>query len=604
MAGAFGSVVKAGELRYLSPSSLERGDGPSGCQRKWWYKYVGKVPDVERASQFVGTQAHAELAQFAKTGIDVLGPVARRAKPMVPRVPGLLIEHPIATSLDTAPVRLDGIPLVGYVDLAHDSRENRGGSDIEDTLDPEGTVEVIDYKTASSDRYYKSGDELRRSVQMVTYGEFFRLFGAKWLRLSHVYIRTDAPKPAAKRTILVPAQEVADRFGSFVPAARLLRQAARAATADDVEPNLSACSAFGGCQHRSYCTAAAKNSLSRLFGDDPSAHTSILGGPVSLLSSLLPQTLAAAAPPPYPAGFAEACAALDAASYGWPALGGAAATAKAAVRGVTISAGSGLAGSGQLAGKMITDPLEVVAIGDELRANGFGPAADEASTARIAARATPPAPAAAPPAPVVAEVTPPAPVVAEVTPPTGVGVAVSLPSTGAMPALLPPDAPAPTPPSAQPAAPAAASAPVTVPPPAAEPPKKERKPRTPKIAPATAGAPIDTASPSIGDGLEVYVDCAPSHGAPSLWPLVDEWVKALLDAANHGQPPERRIADIRSASGEHPFAFGKWKGILAAHVKEQTISGAFVIDTRGSELAEVVAEALRSRADLYVRGWR
>ena len=594
MAGAFGSVVKAGEIRYLSPSSIERGDGSTGCQRKWWYKYVGKVPDVERASQIVGTQAHAELAQFAKTGVDVLGPVARRAKPMVPRVPGLLIEHPIATSLEAAPVRLDGIPLVGYVDLAHDSRENRGGSDIEETLDPEDTVEVLDYKTASSDRYYKSGDELRRSVQMVTYGEFFRLFGAKWLRLSHVYIRTDAPKPAAKRTVLVPAQEVADRFGSFVPAARLLRQAARAATADDVEPNLSACSAYGGCQHRSYCTAAAKHSLSRLFGDDPSHHAMLLGEKnMSLLSSLLPQSTAAAPPSAYPAGFAEACAALDAATYGWPALGGAAASAKAAVRGVPLSNGAGLAGSGQLAGKMITDPLEVVAIGDELRANGFWPAADEASTARIAARAVAPAPAAPPPA---------APVVAEVTPPTGVGVAVSLPSTSAMPALLPPDAPAPTPPGAIVATLPGPAVTATIVP--VEPEKKTRKPRAAKAAPAAAGGPITPPQGGDAEGLEVYVDCAPSHGAPSLWPIVDEWVKALLDAANANQPPERRIADIRSASGEHPFAFGKWKGILAAHVKEQPVAGAFVIDTRGSELAEVVAEALRSRADLYVRGWR
>lgn len=145
-------------------------------------------------------------------------------------------------------------------------------------------------------------------------------------------------------------------------------------------------------------------------------------------------------PPPRPkSAFELACEDLQGAGWGFPPLGGDAAVARATLQGVQLSAGAALAGSGRLATvQTITDPAVVVALAAEVKKA----AADEKAAAA---------------APVVA-----------------------------MPALLPPDAPASNPVLAADPVPGFMGTPEA-------PPKeaKKRGPGRPKKA--------DTVAPAVGE---------------------------------------------------------------------------------------------------------
>ncbi len=79
--------------------------------------------------------------------------------------------------------------------------------------------------------------------------------------------------------------------------------------------------------------------------------------------------------------------------------------------------------------------------------------------------------------------------------------------------------------------------------------------------------------------------------ATSLLPFMDLWASELAAAC--------KCDDIRFPEKGSQLEFGKWKGALAAVAREQAAAlppGTYTIDTRGSELAEVVADALRAHA--------
>jgi hypothetical protein len=122
-----------------------------------------------------------------------------------------------------------------------------------------------------------------------------------------------------------------------------------------------------------------------------------------------------------------------------------------------------------------------------------------------------------------------------------------------------------------------------------------------EVMSAAVAVPVDDAPTRV----EIYVDCVPNQSYESLWTLVDQWCQGM---ARHFNVP-----DIRQAPQDSPIGFGKWKAALEAMIRDGARDGAipvgaYVLDTRGSEIAEVVAVALRLACDeigaLYVRGSR
>jgi hypothetical protein len=101
-----------------------------------------------------------------------------------------------------------------------------------------------------------------------------------------------------------------------------------------------------------------------------------------------------------------------------------------------------------------------------------------------------------------------------------------------------------------------------------------------------------------GDESElcVYVDCIPAAPSRSL----DTYVAGLCSKLCE----EFGVPDVRCGDGQnHPLAFGKWKGVLAARVRATPPGlGRWWIVTRGDEVKTIVADALAGMAAEVVRG--
>jgi hypothetical protein len=262
-----GRAVLKGELRFLSVSSLEKGDSSksTGCLRRWHYQYIGGLKEEQSDAMAKGEKLHAEIAEYLQTGRKVLSSQVMAGMHMIPD-PGddLLVEHDIVPSmpdgtsgLKHAVLKASGIPIVGAIDLIHARGINKGGSDIEATIDPPGTIEVIDWKTCRTLGNIKQGPELIKSIQMVGYGKY--IFDAepeaKLVRLSHGYFPSQgSPR---KTTIRVDRDQIEKSWEHSNRVASSIRDAAKETNPDLIEANTQACRAYGkDCPALKVCTAA------------------------------------------------------------------------------------------------------------------------------------------------------------------------------------------------------------------------------------------------------------------------------------------------------------------------------------------------------------
>src|SRR5258708_3501232 len=113
--------VEGGKIKRLSVSQIETFDPitPFGCNRRWWFKYVAHMPDPGSAATGLGTQVHAEIERYLKTGENCLGKIALEGKHLIDAIKphALLVEH------EMKPGELDllGIPFAGKIDVVCDN---------------------------------------------------------------------------------------------------------------------------------------------------------------------------------------------------------------------------------------------------------------------------------------------------------------------------------------------------------------------------------------------------------------------------------------------------------------------------------------------------
>lgn len=91
----------------------------------------------------------------------------------------------------------------------------------------------------------------------------------------------------------------------------------------------------------------------------------------------------------------------------------------------------------------------------------------------------------------------------------------------------------------------------------------------------------------------IYVNCVPPVPCERLETYIFNTVNALAESA--GEP------DIR-CSNKDMLAFGKWRGVLAAAVKESPPQGSFTVTCKGDDFAEVVVGALEGTHQI-IRGF-
>ncbi len=621
MSEYLGSAVVGGEIRFLSVSSVEKFDPRSGgCQRKWWYRYIGKVKDAPSKSKDAGIALHDELATYLQTGAKALSSLALSGLHMVPDPgPDLLVEQSIG-GIKNPLLTADGIPFVGKIDCAHDRGTNKGTDDINDTNDPPGTIELIDWKWKGDGtrlEFFMQPGELINTVQMSGYGVFAaRAFPQHThVRLSHGYFPAKGRKPfkASKLHVINDCE----RSWKYVEGlARSMRVVARETSPERVQGNPNACGAYGGCVNREYCSTYKaineQRSLVSLYGEQKE---NIVMGLLQNLPPALQPMQQLSLPLPSPTmqaqllaeetaqrqqaaqtsvgilpGFADAWRAIEQSGRGYPALGGAAAVMRAALVGQSLGMGASLQGAGDLGTiPPLHDPQDIIRLGGELvRAQPVAQTQAVAPTAQ--------------PAPFVQHVQ-------HYAPPMS---------------ILPPDAPASNPALAAKPLESVTTAPVMqwagpnlAPPPMTPPPapKKRGRPKASSPASVAVQQPVMAPPPTdvtpvaqatdAGDDLEVFVDAIPNCNFVSLHPYIDTICAALCAKFI----PPGGLADVRCAPKDGPLGFGGWRGAISAIVREHPpTSGTYYLDTRGNELALEVAEAMRTHCEkvgaLYVRGVR
>jgi CRISPR/Cas system-associated exonuclease Cas4 (RecB family) len=144
-----GAAVVDGRLSFLSVSQVQEF---ALCERRWWYAKVKHLAKPRTKALDVGTEAHKQWAHYLSTGQDVLGDVARIAKPLLPAPgPDLLVEQKFCSedALPViSPVTAAGVPLIGDIDL----------------INPREGIRVTDHKTSSTSevRRHPSAAEAHR----------------------------------------------------------------------------------------------------------------------------------------------------------------------------------------------------------------------------------------------------------------------------------------------------------------------------------------------------------------------------------------------------------------------------------------------------------
>lgn len=544
-----GPAILNGEIRYFSPSSLSLLDPNQfgGCPRRYWFKYVAGKKEPEKGYQQLGTQIHAEIEQYIKTGVKALSRHALAGEQFITPLVGrsVLVEHSINDGLLTAA----GVPVVGFIDVVNGSGYY---------VDPLGQlredqcIELKDWKSTGNLAYVKNGADLLKTIQMPAYAEWsFRKYGGDRARLSHVYFCTKKPS-AVKTTISTTREKNAARWQEIEGVARLGLDIVRETECNKVPANRSSCDAYGGCPHRSYCPAAYKN-LDEIFGtigENMGVLDGIMnqGNGVQAQMAALQAAEQQAAPAPAKTPFQVAVESIKASGKGFPQLAGEAAQAYAAILGLEKPApGAGYAGSGFLGAVCLDTVQKVVQAAEELaQFTNDSPGIE--------------------------------PVAVGLTPPPVSGI-IPVDAPGAL-ASPPPEAPKAKKPRAK-----KADAPAPV--------------AALQVQPLVVPSPAVPMSSTVTEGeRRVLVDCITNFdGAKSL----DAYVQIINDAIckQYGVP------DMRCASGDHELAYGKWRGIVSQAVKANPPPpGTWTLDTRGREIAECIADALVSVSTFYVRGIR
>lgn len=210
----------------LSPSQVESFDSstPFGCNRKWWFKSVQKIPEKSNPNQLLGTEIHAEFEKFlltGKAGSKYFDAAQRILEDL--RLSFYGVETWVFTEVG-------GVKFRGKVDVLLGSKERVSG--------------ILDWKTTSDFRYAKSGEELARNTQLMVYAHAIQANfpTTPTLDLVHVYVRTKG-KPQVKQVQISVDKAHVDNYvlETLTPLVKSMAEVAKEVDVKRIKPDLSKC---------------------------------------------------------------------------------------------------------------------------------------------------------------------------------------------------------------------------------------------------------------------------------------------------------------------------------------------------------------------------
>jgi len=591
-----GKAMLDGVVRYFSVSALQLADDTTenGCTRRWWYAYGEGLKDENTQATIAGSEGHEAIELYLKTGNrgHLSARILAGMNMIPPPGPDLGVEHSIVPinpstgqeDLALAPLRAAGVPMVGKIDVFNTRGTNCGGVDIEDTLDPPGTVEVIDWKFVGKLDWAKRAEELPKTIQMAGYAQYTWAAHPRTtqVRLSHGYFpKTGNPR---KVTLRVLPEQIAPVWNRVESLAGYLRDTARDGRAEQFQANTKACNSFRRtCPAAGVCSAYGNNSL---LAKVARATAAPLGAPSKMTTTSTPDDVQAEK---RRLAFAPLLKKIRDTGLGMPKFRGDAAVVVGHLEGRAVTSQDGgpfLAGEGDLAA---FGPFDSVDLLPQILAE-----AEKEAAKRAAAKAAPgvqttysdaPPPIVSPDAPeptkakTVSLPTPIPPVVE----PTRDAVADAI----AAQAQLPTEASKRRPgrPKKNPdAAPVVATTTPYVPAPTPEP-----GPGVMDVYNIVNQAPARALGLPEG-AIVLFVDC--NLGGFPATPLATI-IDAICLAMNEESAP---APDYRSVTDKtHKFAYGAWRGHYANCLRHTPLEpGYYTFDTMGgADLSMLTLETLR-----------
>lgn len=586
--------IENGQLKYLSVSAIEKFDPEQvgGCPRKYWFRYVAKIPEEKKGSQVRGHEIHAQIEEYLKTGRNVLGQVAQSGQHFLGRE--LVAESPDLVTTELAffgPLEvIPGVPLLGKIDFLNCTNtwiDNDG----EKNIDSPNTIEICDWKTTSSIKQYaKRGAALSDTIQMCGYGmQIIESFDASvdLLRLSHGYLQTSGARTAQKVSAIFSVDIFHERWQKIQARAREIVDVVRETDQDRVPINLRACSEYGGCSFRGQCNRPSSAVLHDLFSLRSPKMSSLRGqvaaqtGVPAAQPSAQPYHNPVATPQAYAQGAQpgyapqtnptrpEVLAEVQRLRHQPPEHFQQDRNFPQPVEQLTQATqpvcGKCGAYLNHLNSCLLQDRVTIVHVGCPAAAPQIAPPDAPRSQPSASAQQLPPG------------------AFAGFSPPVQHAVQQFYSETLRAAQHVPAQAPEPTTtavPQTQPAA------------------KKTRARRAGASAPAASGG-GDLEDAICGGGIALFVDVRTDGVA--LNDLEAYCAQCVSQLQQHFQ-----IDDLRGAPQDHPLAFGRWRPALAALVKAQPPPpGCYALNYVGeSEYRQVIVETLRPQCNAFVRGTR
>lgn len=243
-------------LTSISPSQIETFHAPpgstSGCNRKWWLNKILGLPIPQHPSAALGELVHKGQETYLETGDpSVIHPLAKGTLPILEALRArqqasgrVFMERSLKRQLR------NGLLMNGRIDI------------LDATSVP---FLVLDWKTTSNLAYAKTEDELKSNVQMLTYAYEATVLdielngpatGRNPVDVAHVVIPTTFRTTALfMRRASLPLDEIHQGWRRIQDISDTMLAVSKIEDPRDVTPNLSACSAFGGCAFRERCAA-------------------------------------------------------------------------------------------------------------------------------------------------------------------------------------------------------------------------------------------------------------------------------------------------------------------------------------------------------------
>lgn len=226
------------ELKRISASQFKEYDL---CKRKHWITRFQGLPRTSSPALELGTAVHGAVEAWLTDGLtpDTRTPdgkLAFNVKSLLPppNTPHVHSEQKVwLTDIDP--------PLLGYIDVL-DLRKD--------------TPVVIDVKTVSDWKWAKTSEQLAVDRQMIPYAvHALAVSAAPEVTVAHAAVIKRGRLESRWTEVTLPAERVLEVWDDLKALAGRMKETAKAETYDAVEPDWTACGAYGGCPYIDICQA-------------------------------------------------------------------------------------------------------------------------------------------------------------------------------------------------------------------------------------------------------------------------------------------------------------------------------------------------------------